>query len=287
MSIPNDNQIRFRAQEDLFVEIQARSYGDTPSAVAYRDLRRYYQLLARQTPKFSEAEANLLLRALFDRQHDASAADLVWGAVDEAMRNDGFSELGIDRQEFVARLRDELSPFEQFAIVDAVERVKRLRPQPKTRRERDLALQKVGLLLNGRALVEASWDNLYEAASDAITETRCEVYHDPPANRLPKSVNERLRGAVPLMVERGHIIRETADLFSQLLELYEETRSENRQVPTDEAALFSSAARELEQTFWILVRDEKLPAEIYPRILDPQTQRWYHKRLAYKPLTVR
>lgn len=282
MSASVDNQIRFRAHEPLLDAIQARGYGQSLSAVAYRDLDRYYRLLARSIPKFTVPEANVLLASLAQRQHDPSAADLVWGAVDEAMRRDGVGEqLGVARDEFVARLRDHLTAFEQFAIVDAVERIKRMSVQPKTWRERDVALQHVGLVPDALARAKASWDNLYEAASEAIISTGCQVYAAPG---VPKSGTAKLQEAVPLMAERGHIDTATSDRFAQHLRYHDDLIASGRPITTQEAEDFVRVASDLEETFWALVPINDLPGGMTRSVRDPRTQEWKLERLSRKRL---
>lgn len=255
MSPVVDNQIRFRADEELLQEIQARSFGQSLSGVAYRDLNRYYQLLAAHTPKFTEPEASLLLEALRHRRSDAPVADLIWAAIDDAIQHDRLDEkYGIDRAQFIARLRHKLSPFEQFAIVDAVERVGRIQPRPKTRKEKDFALQQVGLVERGRTRVERSWDKLYEIASEAIIDAGSEVYGDHPAvGRYVKTGTPKLDEAIPLMVKKGQIDRHTGEQFRQLQEWHQDILLRKREVPSDEATDFVGLAGHLEKEFRRLV----------------------------------
>ena len=137
--LPREPQIQFRAG-GIEPELTARAGGaESPSLVARRDLERYYYLLRRALPTFTEPEASLIVDACNGWLIEPHTAPLLWAEVDDAIRMDGLAEKwGVDGASLVARLRA-LTPFESLAVADAAERF-RLAPND------DGQLRRVGLV---------------------------------------------------------------------------------------------------------------------------------------------
>jgi hypothetical protein len=134
--------INFRAGTLLPALVARSSSEQSRHATAQRDLDRYYTLLARSLPTFTEAEASLLMDALNGTIAMPQTAHLLWAEIDDAIRLDRLDEKwGVDGQALHERLRA-LTPFQAMAILDAKERYW-LHPN-----EPD-ALQRVGLVKQG------------------------------------------------------------------------------------------------------------------------------------------
>ena len=133
--------LMFRPGE-LETPLAARSGGTlSPALVAKRDLERYYDMLRRALPAFSEAEASLIVDACNGWLVEPHSAPLLWAEVDDAIRSDGLAtKWGVDGPALVARLRA-LTPFEALAVCDSVERFWR-HPEIPT----DENLRRVGLV---------------------------------------------------------------------------------------------------------------------------------------------
>lgn len=115
-------QIKFRPGKDLEAELASRSDEQSDSAysqTAKRDLGRYYTLLSRSLPSFSEKEALVLANVLNGARNAPDGVHLLYAGVDIALEENPVE--GINRGAFVARLRN-LHRFECMAIADAVER---------------------------------------------------------------------------------------------------------------------------------------------------------------------
>lgn len=119
---PRPSPIAFR-DKVVEAELGARVSGSySPSQIAARDLDRYYTLLRRSLPTFTEAEACLIVDACSDWHVEPHSASLLWAQVDDAIRNNGLDgKWHVDGATLTARLRI-LTPFESLAVVDAVER---------------------------------------------------------------------------------------------------------------------------------------------------------------------
>lgn len=118
------NLIEFRVGEDLMREISSRCQPQNFSAgtTARRDLTRYYALLAGITPKFTKAEAALIMDALNGIMLDQYTFRLLWAEVADAIRMDNLDrKWNVDGESLVERLRS-LHPAEMMALLDAVER---------------------------------------------------------------------------------------------------------------------------------------------------------------------
>lgn len=126
---------------ELTLDIETRRRGDEAyGSVAKRDLERYYELLRRSLPAFTEAEASVLVDACDEWRIEAHSASLLWAKVDEAIAANGLDQQrSVDGPALVARLRS-LAPFEALAVCDAIERF-RLDPNPTV-----TALVRVGLV---------------------------------------------------------------------------------------------------------------------------------------------
>lgn len=114
-------QIGFRAG-DLEPQLQARAgQGGSLGLTARRDLERYYALLARELPTFTESEAMLLCDVMNGTLTEPHTASLLWANVSDALE-DGYAEKWhVDGLALVARLRH-LSPIQAMAVCDACER---------------------------------------------------------------------------------------------------------------------------------------------------------------------
>ena len=117
--------IKFRAKETLKEELEARAMPDealSPSLVAQRDLERYYALLPRVLPTFSEAEAYLIVDALNGSLCPSELIHVHWMTIEDAILLDHLDQKwNLDGKQFLARLH-QFSPFELIAIRDAAER---------------------------------------------------------------------------------------------------------------------------------------------------------------------
>jgi hypothetical protein len=118
----DDRVSMFRAGP-LRADLDARTPADQSFVeTVRRDLTRYYFLLPRALPTFSDAEASLIVDALNGTIFHPETIGLLWAEIDEAVRNAGLAEKWrVDGAALVSRLRD-LSFVEALAIVDAVER---------------------------------------------------------------------------------------------------------------------------------------------------------------------
>jgi hypothetical protein len=87
-----------------------------------RDLERYYALLPRVLPTFSEAEAYLIVDALNGSLCQSELIHVHWVTIEDAILLDHLDQKwNIDGKQFLARLH-QFSPFELIAIRDAAER---------------------------------------------------------------------------------------------------------------------------------------------------------------------
>lgn len=124
---PTDNQVKFRADSQLLGEFWVRTFNTSPGLTARRDLDRYYYFVNRAVPKFSPAEAAVIITALESEPEKhvvPQAAYLTWAIVADAIRDKQLDrEHGIDGDRLVDRLR-ELHRFEALAVVDAAERAR-------------------------------------------------------------------------------------------------------------------------------------------------------------------
>lgn len=114
--------VRFRSG-DLLPDLAARSRDTSDSAIsetADRDLHRYYALLKRSLPTFTEAEASLLADAMNGLMLEPHSAHLLWANIDDAVREGLAEKWGVDGSALVARLRA-LTPFEALAVHEALE----------------------------------------------------------------------------------------------------------------------------------------------------------------------
>lgn len=95
------------------------------SDTAERDLERYYAVLKltlARIPTFTESEAMLLVDSLNGYLLTPEMPHLLWANVADAIHMDGLDKKwDVDGAALINRLR-EMTPFEQLAISDAVER---------------------------------------------------------------------------------------------------------------------------------------------------------------------
>ncbi len=129
---------------ELDAALQSR--GDDPKQIAARDLLRYYALLPRATPRFSEEEASLLVDALAGRTIQTDDPRAVWSAVQKGIQRDMLDRRWfVDGVSLVATLRF-LDPVQRVALIDAIERYSRL---PVDEMGMGEALRAVGLVKEG------------------------------------------------------------------------------------------------------------------------------------------
>jgi hypothetical protein len=123
---------------------------ERPSAIAKRDLQRYYELLDECLARLdlSEQEAGMLTEAAAGVRELGEPARsqmhrYLWAEVSDAIRERDLAQRwGVeDPQALVDRLR-ELGPAEQRALVDALERVWSADPAE----DREVLLRRVGLV---------------------------------------------------------------------------------------------------------------------------------------------
>lgn len=120
---PNDYpQIKFRPGAGSNLETALTERVDVQSDGAYsqvakRDLERYYALLAKSLPQFSEDEALVLAQTLNGAMNRPETIHLLYA---EVSSNPDVVDEELDA-EFIARLKS-LDRFSCMAIADAVER---------------------------------------------------------------------------------------------------------------------------------------------------------------------
>lgn len=96
--------------------------GSNRSETLNQDLARYYHLMMQQLPKFSEAEACLLLDVCNGVFFDPRIIPLLWAQVADAIDLYHYDkQWGIDGSALIEKLRA-LSPCQCTAVVDAIER---------------------------------------------------------------------------------------------------------------------------------------------------------------------
>ncbi len=128
------------------IEAALRARGDDLIQIAARDLERYYALLPRATPRFSEEEAGLLADAFAGRTIPADDPRAVWSTVQKGIQRDGLDRRWfVDGVSLVAKLRF-LDPLQRVALIDAFERYSRLPVEEMGMAE---ALRAVGLVKEG------------------------------------------------------------------------------------------------------------------------------------------
>lgn len=113
------------------VEARTQMYGDDEEAtrqkdrllsdIAERDLERYYEMIVRSTPKFSEGEAMLIADVLNGTIHMPYSVSLLWAEISDALQEGYAEKWGVDGPVLVERLR-KLTVFECMAVADAIER---------------------------------------------------------------------------------------------------------------------------------------------------------------------
>lgn len=122
-------------------EAEIKKRGDNRSAIVTRDLERYYDVLRRSLPQFTENEGLLMMDAtngtIFP---DVIGYQLLWIEVADHCRLNGAAEhWGVDGPALVERLKA-LDPGATAAVVDALERAWRMQKAPGD------ALREVGLV---------------------------------------------------------------------------------------------------------------------------------------------
>lgn len=141
-----DEDQRESAFDSPELDAALRSRGDDPNQIATRDLQRYYTLLPRATPRFSEEEASLLVDALAGRTIDIDDVRGVWSVVQKGIQRDMLDRRWfVDGVSLVAKLRF-LDPLQRVALIDAIERYARLPVEEMGMGE---ALRAVGLVKEG------------------------------------------------------------------------------------------------------------------------------------------
>lgn len=114
--------IQFRDKE-IEAELDTRAgKGLSLSLVARRDLQRYYALMRRSLPAFSEPEASLIVDAMRGARTEPHTVEVLWAGVDDAVRGESLDEKwDVDGAALVDRLRS-LTPFGALTVADACER---------------------------------------------------------------------------------------------------------------------------------------------------------------------
>jgi len=118
----SENRIEFHISGTLSTWLGQRTgHDETLSDIARRDLERYYDMLIRVLPTFSEDEALLLCQVLNGATIHQYNAQLLWSEVNIAIEEGDAKQWNVNGPCLVKRLRG-LTPFECMAIEDAVER---------------------------------------------------------------------------------------------------------------------------------------------------------------------
>ena len=117
-------QIAFRIVDKSMHEAITRraSAWNSSNQVARRDLERFYLLLRRNTPTFSEGEAHFLLDIFNGTIFEPVEASLrlLWASVEDA--EERYAEKwNVNRDELRQRLKA-VSDLEAMALIDAIER---------------------------------------------------------------------------------------------------------------------------------------------------------------------
>lgn len=145
---PNDYpQVKFRTGKDLEAELASRSEEMTDSAysrVAKRDLERYYAMMARDAPVFSEDEALVLVNALNGAKYQPELVHRLYIDVQEYLEENEEYRLSGNVLTLVLRLK-EMKVLECMAVIDAVEKFWS-GEYHKTPEETQQALRTVGLI---------------------------------------------------------------------------------------------------------------------------------------------
>lgn len=132
---------------DLPAEATSNDTSRLFSATGERDLKRYYDMLMRSLPTFSEGEAFLLCDIMNGSIIETHSIPLLWIEVSDALLEGYAEKWQVDGNALVARLRS-LTPFECMAVGDAIERFwsgSYARPLAESR----LWLHQTGLVVEG------------------------------------------------------------------------------------------------------------------------------------------
>lgn len=116
-----DNLVQFRATPAIMAQIAARQFTYSRGLTAARDLARYYYLLEQELPTITltEAEALLIVDVLHAADYEPHTMKYIWAEVADA--GQAFAQYGVSSTTLIPKLRA-LTPAQQFAIADAVER---------------------------------------------------------------------------------------------------------------------------------------------------------------------
>ncbi len=118
---------------------------------------------------------------------------------------------------------------------------------------------------------KASRDNLYSAVSCAIAATIGDARHAPPWDAVRMSGSEKLRAALPLMVERRIVSQNSADETLKYWSDRQALTAGNATLSKDEVDFLVAWAGHLETLFWSLVPLDKLPAGMLYADVDPMS----------------
>jgi len=122
MPAPN---VQFRPHASLEAALTARADRNSLGWAADRDLARYYTVLATSLRQvtLTEREASLIVDAANGTLWDADSVRLLWAEIDDAIRHaDLAAKHDVDGADLVRRIRDDWTPAERLAVVDACER---------------------------------------------------------------------------------------------------------------------------------------------------------------------
>lgn len=115
--------VSFRADEQLLTQLQRRVGGHlapSPHQAAERDLGRYYDMLQRSLPTFSEGEASLIVDVFNGSIIQSYSASHLWLEISQALAEGYAEKWGVDGPALVEKLR-RMTPFECLAVEDATE----------------------------------------------------------------------------------------------------------------------------------------------------------------------
>lgn len=110
------------AKSDLEEKLHVRKsdFHTSHNIVARRDLERFYKLLQKELPTYSEAEAHLLVDVFNGTLFEPLEMVMLWASVSDA-EDAYFQKWDVEKDDIVQRLRT-LSFAEQVATIDAIER---------------------------------------------------------------------------------------------------------------------------------------------------------------------
>lgn len=119
MSSNQDNAISFR---DKQMKKALNERGQAPGLVAKQICDRYFYLMQRCTPKFTEAEASLIVDVLNGSRFQTETIEYIVKEVVYAIREEGYAQKWVVNGDVLIGQIKNLNLSQLFALVDAVER---------------------------------------------------------------------------------------------------------------------------------------------------------------------